>query len=69
MYNQITKEEKSMATKSFLKSVDIRKQKQKRDIACAMAQSEAYAKSTPYKEEPAKLLSRDGIKNLFNKED
>lgn len=58
-----------MATKSFLKSVDIRKQKQKRDIARAMAQSEAYAKSAPYKEEPAKLLSRDGIKNLFNKED
>ncbi len=58
-----------MATKSFLKSVAVRKQKQKRAIARAMAQTEAYAKSTPSKEEPAKLLSRDGIKNLFNQED
>lgn len=57
-----------MATKSFLKSVDIRNQKQKRSIARAMAQSEAFAKKTPYSEEPARLLSRDGIKKLFNKE-
>lgn len=58
-----------MATKSFLKSVDIQKQKQKRDIARAMAQSEAFVKKTPHRDEPAKLLSRDGIKNLFNQED
>ena len=57
-----------MATKSFLKSVTIRNQKQKRYIARAMAQSEAFVKSTPYREEPTRLLSREGIKKLFNKE-
>lgn len=54
-----------MATKSFLKSVAIWNQKQKRNIARAMAQSEAFVKSTPYREEPAKILSRDGIKKRF----
>ncbi|WP_159082115.1 hypothetical protein [Aedoeadaptatus coli] len=58
-----------MATKSFLKSVAIRKQKQKRDIARAMAQTEAYAKSTPYKEAPARILRRNEIKKVFAKEE
>lgn len=57
-----------MATKSFLKSVAVRKQKQKRAIARAMAQTEAYAKNTPSKEEPARILHRNEIKQVFAKE-
>lgn len=58
-----------MATKSFLKSVAVRKQKQKRAIARAMAQTEAYAKSTPSKEEPARILCRNEIKQVFAKKE
>ena len=58
-----------MATKSFLKSVAVRKQKQKRVIARAMAQTEAYAKSTPSKEEPARILYRNEIKQVFDKKE
>lgn len=58
-----------MATKSFLKSVAVRKQKQKRAIARAMAQTEAYAKSTPSKEEPARILHRNEIKQIFAKKE
>ena len=57
-----------MATKSFLKSVAIWNQKQKRNIARAMAQSEAFVKKTPHRDEPAKILSRDAIKEYFSKE-
>lgn len=57
-----------MATKSFLKSVDIRNPKQTRNIAHAIAKSEAFVKKTPYREEPAKVLSRDAIKKYFSKE-
>lgn len=57
-----------MATKSFLKSVDIRNPKQTRNIAHAIAESEAFVKKTPQPEEPAKILSRDVIKKYFSKE-
>lgn len=58
-----------MATKSFLKTIDIRKNKQKRNIAHAMAKSEALAVQKPYKEEPAKILSREDIKKYFTKKE
>ena len=57
-----------MATKSFLKSVDIRNPKQTRNIARAIAKSEAFVKRTSHPEEPAKVLSRDAIKKYFSKE-
>ncbi|WP_159435150.1 hypothetical protein [Aedoeadaptatus urinae] len=57
-----------MATKSFLKSVDIRNPKQTRNIAHAIAKSEAFVKKAPHREEPAKILSRDAIKKYFSKE-
>ena len=57
-----------MATKSFLKSIDIRNPKQTRNIAHAIDQSEAFVRKTPHREEPAKILSRDAIKEYFSKE-
>lgn len=57
-----------MATGSFLKSVDMRNPKQTRNIARAIAKSEAFVKKTPQPEEPAKILSGDAIKKYFSKE-
>lgn len=58
-----------MATKSFLKTIDIRKNKQKKNIAHAMAKAEAIAKQKPYEEEPANILSREDVKKYFTKKE
>lgn len=54
-----------MATKSFLKNIDLKTNKEKRNFSFAIEKSIRFSKSSSEEKEPAEYLTKEKLKKYF----